>query len=316
MTSGSKLDVLVAGDLFFDLTLSGFKSWPRPGEEYFVKEFHKEIGGGATITACGLAKLGIRTGLLGYVGKEDGQWFLDQLRERSVETSAVLMTSEAPTAFSVGISTAQDRTFLTYTGANRELPSMMRDLASIAAPYAPRHIHLAHALELDALQPTFKSIKDRGWALSIDVGWHPDWLTDTRAISALKLVDIFFPNEREAAVITHETEPSRMLSAFRDMGMAHVALKLGHDGAALLWDGQTYFQKPGFLRPGTTPCVDTTGAGDCFDAGFLYAWLNHMEPAMCLKIGAACGELSTRALGGIAGFPSKEELETILCTAK
>lgn len=316
MTGRPKLDALVAGDLFFDLTLSGFKSWPRPGEEYFVKEFHKEIGGGATITACGLAKLGIRTGLLGYVGKEDGQWFLDQLRERNVETSAVLMTSAAPTAFSVGISTAQDRTFLTYTGANRELPSMMRELASSAAPYAPRHIHLAHALDLDALQSTFKSIKDRGWTLSVDVGWHPDWLTDPRATRALKLVDIFFPNEREAAVMTRENEPERMFNAFREMEMARVALKLGQDGAALLWDGQTCFQKPGFLGPNTTPCVDTTGAGDCFDAGFLYAWLNNMEPAMCLKIGAACGELSTRALGGIAGFPSKEELEAILCTAK
>ncbi len=311
MTSGNKLDVLVAGDLFFDLTLSGFKSWPQPGEEYFVKEFHKEIGGGATITACGLAKLGVRTGLLGFVGKEDGQWFVDQLRERNVETSGVLMSTEAPTAFSVGISTAQDRTFLTYTGANRKLPSMMRELASIAAPYAPRHIHLAHALDLDALQSTFKSIKDRGWTLSVDVGWHPDWLTDPRAARSLKMVDIFFPNEREAAVMTRENEPSRILDAFRDMGITRVALKLGRDGAALLWDGKTYSQKPG-----TTPCVDTTGAGDCFDAGFLYAWLNSMDPAMCLKIGAACGELSTRALGGIAGFPSKEELEAILCTAK
>lgn len=311
MTTGNKLDALVAGDLFFDLTLSGFKSWPRPGEEYFVKEFHKEIGGGATITACGLAKLGVRTGLMGFVGKEDGQWFLDQLRGRNVETSGVSMTTETPTAFSVGISTAQDRTFLTYTGANRELPSMMRELASFATPYAPSHIHLAHALELDALDSTFKAIKDRGWTLSIDVGWHPDWLTDSRAVRAMKFVDIFFPNEREAAVMTREKEPSRMLSAFRELGMARVALKLGQDGAALLWDGETYFQKPG-----TTPCVDTTGAGDCFDAGFLYAWLNNMEPAMCLKIGAKCGELSTRALGGIAGFPSKEELEAILCSAK
>ena len=95
------------------------------------------------------------------------------------------------------------------------------------------------------------------------------------------------------------------------MGLPRVALKLGKDGAALLWDGEISMQKPG-----ATESVDTTGAGDCFDAGFLYAWLSGMKPAECLKAGAVCGELSTRELGGIAGFPSKEELETILCTAK
>jgi sugar/nucleoside kinase (ribokinase family) len=95
------------------------------------------------------------------------------------------------------------------------------------------------------------------------------------------------------------------------MGLRRVALKLGKNGAALLWDGNVSIQKPR-----TIVSVDTTGAGDCFDAGFLYAWLGGMDPALCLKAGAACGEMSTRAMGGIAGFPSKKELEMILCAAK
>lgn len=305
------LDVLVVGDLFYDLVMSGFESWPRPGEEFFAKKFRKEIGGGAAITACGLAKLGLRTAVVGVVGKEDGQWMLDQLRARGVETSGIRVTPEQPTAFSVSVSTAQDRAFLTYGGANRELYAVMRDLIGIAAEYRPRHIHVAHDMEPDTLTASFKAIKEQGWTLSVDVGWHPEWLTDARAVPALKLADIFFPNEREAEAMTQQSDPRRMLEAFQSMGLPRVALKLGKDGAALLWDGEIFMQKPGAAES-----VDTTGAGDCFDAGFLYAWLSGMKPAECLKAGAVCGELSTRELGGVAGFPSKEELETILCTAK
>src|SRR6267142_2390726 len=262
------LDVLVVGDLFLDLVMSGFESWPRPGEESIAKKFHKEVGGGAAITACGLSKLGLQTGILGIVGKEDGQWMLNQLRARGVDTSRIQVTSAEPTAFSISVSTALDRTFLTYTGANRGLLTLLDDLIGIASDCQVRHIHLAHAMDLANLQASFKAVKDNGWSLSVDVGWHPEWYGDARAVAALKL---------------------------------------GKNGAALLWDGNICLQKPR-----TIASVDTTGAGDCFDAGFLYAWLGGMDPALCLKAGAACGEMSTRAMGGIAGFPSKEELETIL----
>lgn len=311
MNPEAPLDVLVVGDLFLDLVMSGFESWPRPGEESFAKRFHKEIGGGAAITACGLSKLGLRAGVVGVVGRDDGQWILDQLSARGVSTSGIRVTAAEPTAFTVSVSTAMDRTFFTYSGANRELPAVLGQLIPDAALAQVRHIHLAHAMDLAQLQTSFEALAGNGRTLSVDVGWHPEWYADARALAALKLVNVFFPNEREAEVMTRETEPQRMLETFQRMGLQRVALKLGKAGAALLWDGEFFFQKPGAIEP-----VDTTGAGDCFDAGFLYAWLSGMDPKICLKAGAACGEMSARALGGIAGFPCKEELEAILCTAK
>ena len=311
MIGGASLDVLVAGDLFLDLVMSGFESWPLPGEEAFASKFHKEVGGGAAITACGLAKLGLRAGILGSVGKSDGQWMLDHLRARGVDVTHIRMTPSEPTAFTVSVSTAADRTFLTYNGANRELPGLFGELLDIAAASEVRHIHLAHALDLENAQATLKAISDRGYSLSLDVGWHPEWFADARASAALRLVNIFFPNEREAAAITGEIEPGQMLRAFERMGLKRVALKLGAEGAGLLWDGELAFQKAGSIQP-----VDTTGAGDCFDAGFTYAWLQGMDPKLCLQAGAVCGEMSARAMGGTAAFPTKEELERILCTAK
>jgi sugar/nucleoside kinase (ribokinase family) len=311
MTPERRADVLVAGDLFLDLVMSGFESWPGPGEESFAKKFHKEVGGGAAITACCLSKLGLQTLVLGAVGKSDGQWMLDELRLRGVDISGIHVTEAEPTAFTVSVSSARDRALFTYGGANRELAAVLGNLTALAEETHVRHIHLAHAMNPPHAARLFQSIRDRGCSLSLDVGWHPEWFADPRAIAALSQVDIFFPNEREASAITKQTDPRRMLEAFQQMGLRHVALKLGAEGAALLWDGEIAFQEPAPIDP-----VDTTGAGDCFDAGFLYAWLREMEPRQCLRSGTACGELSVRALGGIAGVPSKEELESILCNVK
>jgi sugar/nucleoside kinase (ribokinase family) len=311
MNGQPQLDVLVAGDLFLDLVMSGFPSWPCPGEEAFANKFFKEVGGGAAITACGLSKLGLHTGVLGSVGSDDGQWMLERLQARGVDTTRIRQTSTEPTAFTVSVSTGTDRTFLTYSGANRELPEILRDLPSVASRSQVRHVHLAHAMDLETAQPSFKAIAEKAQSLSLDVGWHPEWFADPRGIAALTEVDIFFPNQREGALITGETEPDRILRVLERIGLKRIALKLGAQGAALLWDGEIAFQKAGVIEP-----VDTTGAGDCFDAGFLYAWLRGMDPKLCLRAGAACGEMSARSLGGIAAFPAKEELEGILCSAK
>ena len=225
---------------------------------------------------------------------------LDRLQARGVDTSLIRRTSSEPTAFTVSVSTALDRTFLTYRGANHQLPGILLGLSGIATNARVCHLHLAHAMNLDTVQDSFKPIVESGRSLSLDVGWHPEWFADPRAIAALADVDIFFPNEREGALITGETDPERMLRAFGRMGINRVALKLGPKGAALLWDGEIFFQKSGIIE-----AVDTTGAGDCFDAGFLYAWLRGMEPDLCLRAGAACGEMSARTWEGLPASPPK-----------
>ncbi len=166
-----------------------------------------------------------------------------------------------------------------------------------------RHVHLASAPEPPEAENLFRAIVEQGSSLSVDVGWHPEWLSDMRSKKALRSVDIFLPNEREAALMTGENEPRRILETFRKMGMKRVALKLGPLGSALLYDEEIMF-----CASIPVQAVDTTGAGDCFDAGFLFAWLREDDPQICLKTGTVCGALSTRSLGGIAGFPTIDEL--------
>jgi ribokinase len=305
MTAPRPRDVVVVGDLFADLIMSGFASWPaRVGEELFAEHFCREIGGGAAITACGLAKSGAKVAVVGVVGETDGQWLIDSLETRGVNTSAIQRSSSEPTAVTVSISSATDRAFLTYMGANRELPAMFKKVASRGELAKARHIHLAFAPEAAEAGNLFKELTAQGCTLSVDVGWHPEWLSDARCREALRAVDIFFPNEREATLMTGETEPRGILQAFEKAGLRTVALKLGQAGAGLLSDGAITF-----CEPITVQSVDTTGAGDCFDAGFLYAWLRGDDPQNCLKVGTICGALSTRCLGGIAGFPTVAEMD-------
>jgi sugar/nucleoside kinase (ribokinase family) len=300
------LTVIAAGELYADLIMSGFDFWPAPGHEAFAREFHREIGGGAAITACGLARLGTRTGLLGVVG-EDGEWLTGQLRKHRVDVSDVRTDALEPTGFTVAVTSPADRAFFTYLGANRGFPAALAEAAAAKQLAGVRHVHLAFAPELDTAAALFLAIRGNGCTISLDVGWHEDWLADPQALAALRWIDIFFPNETEAARLTGEADPEQCLKRLSEAGLKRVALKLGDRGAALLWDGRIFFEAAHTVTP-----LDTTGAGDSFDAGFLYAWLKGKRGEESLRTANICGALSTEKHGGISGFPDAVSLRALV----
>jgi sugar/nucleoside kinase (ribokinase family) len=302
-----KLDVMVAGDLFVDIIMSGFSFWPQPGEEAVATDYCREVGGGAAITAYGLAKLGLRTGVLGIVGSDTGNWVIERLRLGGIDTSGMYYDPSEPTAFSIAVSDTRDRTFFTYLGANRYFPQRLMEAANEHLLAHARHVHLACAPELETADLLFEALSKSDCRVSLDVGWHEAWLADPRALDLLPKIDLFFPNEREAFRMTGEQDPERILRRFESAGARGVALKLGSQGAALLWKGTIYHAAPFSVQP-----VDTTGAGDCFDAGFLYAWLQGQPPAAWLHAGTVCGGLSTEALGGLAAFPTLDRLQALM----
>src|SRR5882724_5478609 len=97
------LDVLVAGEVYIDLILGGFDCWPQPGHEAYASQYHREIGGGTPITACGLATLGTRTGLFGIAGGDHHAWIAARLAEKDVDTSMLTSDSDQPTGISVAV---------------------------------------------------------------------------------------------------------------------------------------------------------------------------------------------------------------------
>jgi sugar/nucleoside kinase (ribokinase family) len=298
---------MVAGDLFLDIVMSGFAYWPEPGEESVASEICREVGGGAAITACGLAKLGSKVGVLGVVGSDVGSWMIDRLRKCGVETSGIHYDLNEATAFTVAISSPRDRSFFTYPGANNAFPRILMDAATERMLSHARHVHLACAPELDSILELLQALRENDCCISLDVGWHEAWLRDARAMEAVRHVDIFFPNQKEAFAMTGEDDAHRILEHFRGEGVKAVVLKLGNRGAGMLWQDRICF-----VARYHVDAVDTTGAGDCFNAGFLHAWLRSQDAETCLRAAAICGALSTEALGGISGFPSRDRLEVEL----
>ncbi|MDX2032622.1 MAG: carbohydrate kinase family protein [Blastocatellia bacterium] len=303
MTVRKEFDCITVGDLFIDIVMSGFASLPRLGEEAFAEELRREVGGGAAITACGLARLGAQTSALALVGQSDGEWAIARLRSCGVRTDLTRFHLSEPTGLTVAVSTREDRAFFTYAGANAFLNELLGDPQIHRQLARARHVHVAMPMAPALLRRLAGAVHEAGGTLSLDVGWQPAWLEDERSLDALREIDLFLPNEREAERMTGQTSPEEMLRSFAAAGVPGVALKLGPRGAMLLRDGKILASPP---HP--VVAIDSTGAGDCFDAGFLHGLLQGAPPEECLRLGNRCGALSTRALGGLAAFPHLDEL--------
>ena len=303
MLARKKNRVAVVGEFFIDEIFTEFSSLPKLGEECFARKFRREVGGGAAITACALAKLGVYVSVVGSIGKADGQWLVDRLQSFGIDCSGLERDSAEPTGITVSASTREDRSFLTYYGANENLHWMLRRAETARILGNATHVHFACAPDSEADEPLLVALRKRRRRISIDVQSHVSWLTRPDSLNILRQCDVFFPNEREGGWISSAVEPHQILQKLKEKGLRGVGLKLGGKGAALLWRRRQFLADPFPVKN-----VDTTGAGDCFNAGFIFSWLRGDNPQRRLEIANICGALSTRALGGIAGFPTLAEL--------
>ena len=281
------LRIVVAGEIYIDQVMSGFAAWPRPGEEAFASALTREVGGGAPHTAAGLARLGHDVTLVGPVGNDP--WLKSRLAQLGVRTGTLIESADEPTGTTVAVSMPQDRMFFTYRGANVDVEAALRSVPETD------HLHIAAACDSDLL----RWLCTRAKTVSVDAGWHPDWLGDSSIQQSLRHVSWFLPNEIESAAMTGESDPKAMMRRFDELGI-RAAIKLGVAGSAACGV---------HVRSIEVEPVDTTGAGDCFDAGFLDAWLRGEPIESCLRNGNICGALSTRKMGGMSGCPTREELD-------
>jgi sugar/nucleoside kinase (ribokinase family) len=195
----------------------------------------------------------------------------------------------------------------TYRGANRALIDELAQPDIVAILIAARHVHFASPIDPDLLIELAAQLHRSGCTASLDVGWQVDWLRNNRTLTALRSIDLFLPNKREGELVTGQSDPAEILQVFAAQGVAHVALKLGEQGSMLLRSDEVLSCAPHPIN-----AVDPTGAGDCFDAGFIHAWLNGESPTDCLRLANLCGALSTRSFGGITAFPTLSETTHLL----
>lgn len=286
-------DVLVVGELNADLILRGDVT-PAFGQvEKLIDEATLTIGSSSAIFACGATRLGLRVAFVGKVGDDEfGRFVLRALDKHGVDTHAVVIDPHTPTGLSVILSRPSDRAILTYPGSIAALHDDEIDRSLIARA---RHLHVGSFYLLDALRPDvprlFDEAKAHGLTISLDTNYDPTGRWADGIADALERVNIFLPNETELLAITREDSIETGLD--RLMHIPIVAVKLGARGA-MARQGSKVAQ----AEPLPVNVVDTTGAGDSFDAGFVYGYLAGWDMLRTLRFATVCGSLSTRAAGG------------------
>ncbi len=291
--------LLTAGEAFDDLVFVGLERLPALGEEIKTNRFHATIGGGAVITAVGAARLGIRTAIASALSKAA----VTRLRLEQVRVHNLKRAGE-PHAISASLSTGADRSFVTYTGVNAVLePRLMAALADTHAT----HVHLALCpSDLTAWTRLVKRLRRTGITVSWDFGWSEPLAEREELPALIDALDFVFVNELEAPLYAHVNALDDAYPVLRAHTSA-VVVKLGALGSRWLRaDGDVVMPAP------RVDAVDTTGAGDAFNAGFLAAWLRGGQPAQCLATGNAVGAASTRAPGGLDALPLAAHLPALL----
>jgi len=301
------LDILVIGEINPDVVVWDPDPVPVFGEvERLVRSIRMTVGSSSAIFACAAARLELRVGFCGVVGDDlFGRYMLAELAGRGIDVSACTVDPDRPTGASVIMSSGSDRAILTAMGTVGAL-----DVSGVPESLLARarHLHSGSFYLQDAsrdrLPAFFAAARRGGLTTSFDTNWDPAQGWDGGVMDMLRASDVFLPNATEARRIagTEDVEEAAtMLAAQGSIGRTDggptVAVKLGTAGALACQGGGPIVRVPAM----TVEPVDTTGAGDSFNAGFLRAWLDGGDLRDSLRLGAACGAISTRAAGGVDG---------------
>jgi len=300
-------DTIVIGDANIDLIVAGCNEIPGPGQEVLVRDMTLHVGGGAALFSLAIAKLGLQVAFNGIVGADGfGQFVKDQFALHGIDTRYIRSSTLNHTGISIAINPENDRSFITYLGTNSELSLAELDMNSVALG---RHVHLTgyrgrrnHSEYMN----TARELKRFGVTTSIDVGWDETGEWYSGVFELMAAVDVFFMNEMEAASYTDRSSAAAALTELAKHS-GHIVLKLGPEGAVAAVNGRTAYRS-GF----PVPVVDTTGAGDSFNAGYIYGFLNGQPVERCLLFGNACGAMSVSRYGGSSGTPDKEAMDAFI----
>jgi len=302
-----KLDVVIVGELNIDLVLWDVPM-PENEKEKLAEDMRFSMGSSSAITAHNLSMIGSRVGFIGKAGKDIfGDFMIQRLESAGVETSRIIQDSKLKTGATIVLANPPKKALLTYMGAMTKLT-----IDDIDWEYVKQACHLH--LGCYFLQPgirhdvpeLFVKAKEFGLTTSLDTNWDPDEKWGDELQSALEFTDIFLPNDDEAIRIAHADDLDQAINILSKK-VKVLAVKCGSNGAIVCANGKKY-SAPIF----NADVVETTGAGDSFNAGFLHKYLQGDDWSNCLKFGNACGALAVTALGGTGAFLYSDKLHSQL----
>ncbi|HET7676736.1 MAG TPA: PfkB family carbohydrate kinase [Candidatus Limnocylindrales bacterium] len=289
-------DVLVSGTVYFDLVFSGLSAAPMPGREVRTAGL-EGVPGGAANVAMALARLGLQVRLhAAFAHDLHGEWLHAVLTDAGVDLSASHWLPDWRTPMTVSLAYAGDRSMITH-----ELPQPEAPTDVLGARDLPRALFVWLGQRRQAWLPRARAL---GVTVFADVGWDESERWPDEHLAELRHVDVFLPNEIEATSYTRTAgagEAARVLARLVPLAV----VKCGR-GGAVASDGR---DGPPLSVPGLElEALDTTGAGDVFDAAFIFGTLAGWGLAERLRFGNLVAGLSVRRHGGSLGAPTWSEI--------
>jgi sugar/nucleoside kinase (ribokinase family) len=299
-------DIAIAGEINLDLILYGLPEQMPMERELPASGFAITLGSSSAILAHNLAALGSRVGFVTKVGADSfGTLALERLRESGVDLARVVQGAKS--GVTLILPHGSQRHILTYPGTISELRFEDLDLDYLASA---RHFHISSLFLQRELLPhvpeLFRKMKSAGLTTSLDTNDDPDDRWNGVLEEILPHVDILLPNEREAIKMSRADNLETALS-WLEQRVETVVVKMGASGAIAIRDGHRVSAP---AVPVTL--IDSVGAGDSFDAGFLHQFLRGADLRTCLAYGNLCGAFSTTACGGSEAFRDKVRMREFL----
>ncbi len=308
-----RFDVTIAGEINLDLVLYGLPEVMPLERELLAKDFRLTLGSSSAIVAHNLAALGISVGFITRLGDDPlGSIALERLAEKGVDVSHVKRVSGGTsTGVTILLTHEGKRHILTYPGTMFEMAASDLDMDYLASA---RHFHLSSLFLHKALQADLprilRELKSKGLTLSLDTNDDPEDRWGGPLDELLGMVDIFLPNDDEACRISGKKDPESAIEVLAKR-VPLVAVKCGKRGALVQKGGRRWEVPANPVTP-----VDTIGAGDSFDAGFLAAYLRGESPKDCAAFGNRTAALSTLRPGGTESFRDAGLVNEYLGTAR
>lgn len=305
-SSANHPDVVVVGELNVDLILTGLASFLEMGTCKLSKDMSFTLGSASAIFASNIARLGTKVGFLGKIGDDIlGEFIIQCLESGNVDTARIIRDKNEKTGICVSISFPENYAMASYPGVRETFKLSDVDFDYVATA---RHMHLSSYYLQPMLIPgcaeLFRRAKELGLTTSFDSDTDPSGRWDDSILETLKYVDVFLPNETEALKISGCSDIESALQRLSEI-VGTVVIKSGKNGARVKQREKTIHVKA-FKD---IDVVDTTGAGDSFNSGFIYQYLQGADLETCTLWGNACAAISTTQPGGTAAFPDIDRLQ-------
>ena len=298
-----EFDVIVVGELNVDLIMNELDRFPEVGKEILARQMTLTLGSSAAIFASNISSLGARVAFIGKIGRDKfGEVVLESLQDNNVDVSMIIQDEHTGTGATIILNVEEDRANTTYPGAMDLLT--INDISEKDLSRA-KHLHFSSFFlqpgMRDGVGKLFSKARGLGLTTSFDMQWDPDEEWDLAIEEILPHVNVFLPNENELLYLSGKKnldEAINVVEKFVDV----LVIKRGNKGSLVRTGGES-LDLPAFLNKNV---VDAIGAGDSFNAGFIYKYILGNAIRDCQQYGNLTGAVSTTAAGGITAFQDYE----------